>query len=35
MLEVVDNDGKDDLSGLNAETRQEKKRELEAKLILS
>ena len=35
LLEVVGNDGKDDLSGLNAETRQEKKREMEAKLILS
>jgi hypothetical protein len=34
LLEVVDNDGKDDLTGLNALTRQEKKRELEAKLIL-
>ena len=35
LLEVVDNDGKDDLSGLNADARGEKKRELEAKLILS
>ena len=35
LLGVVGNDGEDDLSGLNAETRQEKKRELEAKLILS
>jgi hypothetical protein len=35
LLEVVDNDSKDDLTGLNAEARQEKKRELEAKLILS
>jgi hypothetical protein len=35
LLEVVNHDGQDDLAGLNAETRQEKKRELEAKLILS
>ena len=35
LLEVVGHDGKDDLTGSNAETRQEKKRELEAKLILS
>jgi hypothetical protein len=35
LLEVVNHDGKDDLLGLNAEARQEKKRELEAKLILS
>ncbi len=35
LLEVVGHDGQDDLSGLNAITRQEKKRELEAKLILS
>ena len=35
LLEVVGNDGKDDLNGRNAENRQEKKREFEAKLILS
>lgn len=35
LLEVVGNDGQDDLAGLNAQTRQENKRELEAKLILS
>jgi hypothetical protein len=35
LLEVVNHDGKDDLTGLNRETRLEKKRELEAKLILS
>jgi hypothetical protein len=35
LLEIVDNDGKDDLVGRNDESRQEKKRELEAKLILS
>ena len=34
LLEVVGTDGKDDLSGLNAETRVEKKREIETKLIL-
>jgi hypothetical protein len=34
LLEVVDNDSKDDLTGLNSIARQEKKRELEAKLIL-
>lgn len=34
LLEVVGHDGQDDLAGLNAETRLEKKRELEAKLIL-
>jgi hypothetical protein len=34
LLEVVGTDGKDDLAGLNAESRSEKKRELEAKLIL-
>jgi hypothetical protein len=34
LLEVVDNDGKDDLTAPNAEARAEKKRELEAKLIL-
>ncbi len=32
---VVGHDGQEELSGLNAETRQERKRELEAKLILS
>jgi hypothetical protein len=35
LLEVVNHDGKNDLIGANAETRQEKKREIEAKLILS
>jgi hypothetical protein len=34
VLKVVDNDGEGDLSGLNSENRAEKKRELEAKLIL-
>ena len=34
LLEVVDNDGEADLTGLSSETRAEKKRELEAKLIL-
>jgi hypothetical protein len=34
LLEVVNHDGKDDLTGLNSETRSEKKREIEAKLIL-
>lgn len=34
LLEVVDNDSKDDLAGLNSLVRQEKKREIEAKLIL-
>jgi len=34
LLEVVDNDGEGDLTGLNSETRAEKKREIEAKLIL-
>jgi hypothetical protein len=34
LLEVVNHDSQDDLTGLNAITRQEKKRELEAKLIL-
>jgi hypothetical protein len=34
LLEIVDNDGEGDLTGLNSETRAEKKRELEAKLIL-
>ena len=35
LLEIVNHDGEDDLTGLNAEARLEKKRELEAKLILS
>ena len=35
LLEVVGNDGESDLTGRNAENRQEKKREIEAKLILS
>ena len=34
LLEVVNHDGKDDLTGPNSETRSEKKREIEAKLIL-
>jgi hypothetical protein len=34
LLEVVSRDGKEDLAELTTETRQEKKRELEAKLIL-
>ena len=34
LLEVVDNDGEGDLLGPSAETRAEKKREIEAKLIL-
>lgn len=34
LLEVVNHDGQDDLSGSIADARQEKKRELEAKLIL-
>src|ERR1700726_4968067 len=34
LLEVVGTDSKDDLSGSNAETRGEKKREIETKLIL-
>jgi hypothetical protein len=34
LLEVVDNDGKGDLTGVNSENRTEKKREIEAKLIL-
>ena len=34
LLEVVGNDGNDDLIGPNADARREKKRELEAKLIL-
>jgi hypothetical protein len=35
LLEIVNHDGQDDLTGPNAEARLEKKRELEAKLILS
>src|ERR1051326_3597033 len=35
LLEIVNHDGQGDLTGLNSETRLEKKRELEAKLILS
>jgi hypothetical protein len=35
LLEIVNHDGKDDLSQPNAEARAEKKREIEAKLILS
>ena len=35
LLEVVNHDGKDDLSQPTADVRQEKKREIEAKLILS
>lgn len=35
LLEVVGNDGQEELGGRNADNRQEKKRELEAKLILS
>jgi len=34
LLEVVNHDGKDDVTGPNSETRSEKKREIEAKLIL-
>jgi hypothetical protein len=34
LLEVVDNDSKDDLTAPNSEARSEKKRELEVKLIL-
>ena len=34
LLEVVDNDGEDDLAGQDSKTRAEKKREIEAKLIL-
>jgi hypothetical protein len=34
LLEIVNHDGKDDLTGSNAEGRLEKKREIEAKLIL-
>jgi hypothetical protein len=34
LLEVVGTDGKDDLTGLNAEARVEKEREIETKLIL-
>ena len=35
LLEVVGHDSQDDLTGLNATTRREKEREIEAKLILS
>ncbi len=35
LLEVVNHDGNDDLAAPNAEARQEKQREMEAKLILS
>lgn len=35
LLEIVNHDGKQDLAGLNGDARIEKKRELEAKLILS
>jgi len=35
LLEIVGHDGQDDFAGFNSETRREKKRELEAKLILS
>ena len=35
LLEVVNHDAKDDLIAPNAEARQEKQREIEAKLILS
>jgi hypothetical protein len=35
LLEVVGHDGKDDLTGSNADARLEKKREIEVKLILS
>jgi hypothetical protein len=35
LLEVVNHDGKDDLTGQNAVARMEKKREIEVKLILS
>ena len=35
LLEIVNHDGQDDLTGLDAEARREKKRELEAKLVLS
>ncbi|MGL1521362.1 hypothetical protein ACSTIE_23495, partial [Vibrio parahaemolyticus] len=35
LREVVGHDGEEDLTGSNAENRAEKKRELEAKLILS
>ena len=35
LLEVVARDGRDDISAANAETRTERKREFEAKLILS
>src|SRR5271165_2730407 len=35
LLEVVDHDGKGDLTSPNSDARREKKREIEAKLILS
>ena len=35
LREVVGHDGQDDVAGLNSESRMEKKREVEAKLILS
>ena len=35
LLEIVGHDGVDDLTGVNAEARVEKQREIEAKLILS
>jgi hypothetical protein len=35
LLEIVNHDGQDDLAVPNAEARREKKREIEAKLILS
>jgi hypothetical protein len=35
LLEIVNHDGVDDLTGANAEARMEKKREIECKLILS
>jgi hypothetical protein len=35
LLEIVNHDGKDDLTAPNSDARQEKKREIEAKLILS
>lgn len=35
LLEIVGNDGEEDLTGPNDEARREKKREIEAKLILS
>jgi hypothetical protein len=35
LLEIVNHDGRDDLTAANADARQEKKREIEAKVILS